>query len=346
MKLYQLTIRPLSPFGTPLKGDTIFGHVCWQTAYDSDLLNGSLDEWIKKYDHDPFIVCSSAFPLLEDGESGQSIAFPRPQLPSRFLTDFPAGSRRCERMKTQKELKEKKWMLVGEDLQVQIGSQSLMSDKELFSRYCAGLPDHLRYRLSGGKEQRLFLENHQAHNSIDRLTGTTGSGDGFAPYTCENIAWCPGVQLAVLVLVDEAAMGEKQLRTIFARIGQWGFGRDAGTGLGRFELTGCRERLFPEVKGASACFTLSPSVPQTGKYRQQYFSPFTRFGRHGDRLAHSKNPFKAPVIMADEGAVFVPRDHEIFSRPYLGRAVHDVSLAQPNAVVQGYSLYLPCEVAI
>jgi CRISPR-associated protein Csm4 len=111
-------------------------------------------------------------------------------------------------------------------------------------------------------------------------------------------------------------------------------------------LIDCKERSFPAAKGANACFTLSPSVPEANLYHQQYFVPFTRFGRHGDRLARSKNPFKVPVVMADEGAVFVPCEQKVFSRPYLGRAIHDVSLVQFNAVAQGYSIYLPCEVAI
>ncbi len=346
MKLYQLTIKPLSPFGTPLKGDTIFGHVCWQAAYDAALLNGSLDEWIKKYDKEPFAVCSSAFPLLAGKESGGDIAFPRPQLPSGFLTGSFDNSKRCEKMIARKKLKNKKWLLVGEDLKLQFRPQALMSDSELFSRYYTNLSENMRHGISAENKKKLFLDDHQTHNSIDRLTGTTGSGDGFAPYSCGNISWCPGVKLVVLVLVNEVAMDEKQLQVIFSRIGQWGFGRDAGTGLGRFELIDCQERSFPDVKGANACFTLSPSVPESGSYQRQYFTPFTRFGRHGDRLARSKNPFKAPVVMADEGAVFVPREQKVFPRPYLGRAVHDVSLAQPNAVAQGYSIYLPCEVAI
>ena len=64
MKLYALTIRPLSGFGTPLKGDTIFGHFCWQFAYDSTLLNGGFQSWVDKYQQQPFAVFSSAYPTL------------------------------------------------------------------------------------------------------------------------------------------------------------------------------------------------------------------------------------------------------------------------------------------
>jgi CRISPR-associated protein Csm4 len=73
-----------------------------------------------------------------------------------------------------------------------------------------------------------------------------------------------------------------------------------------------------------------------------YFAPFTRFGRHGDVLAKSSNPFKNPVIMADEGAIFMPADLDrTMNKPYIGTAVTNISKAEPNAVTQGYSLYIP-----
>jgi len=57
VKLYEVIIKPESGFGTPLKGDTIFGHICWQTAYDKNLLEGGLDRWIDCYAERPFFVC-------------------------------------------------------------------------------------------------------------------------------------------------------------------------------------------------------------------------------------------------------------------------------------------------
>jgi CRISPR-associated protein Csm4 len=77
-----------------------------------------------------------------------------------------------------------------------------------------------------------------------------------------------------------------------------------------------------------------------------FFTPFTRFGRHGDVLAKSSNPFKNPVIMADEGGIFIPKSHESFTKPYIGRAVMNISKAEPRTVMQGYSLYLPVNVEV
>ena len=54
MKIYGITIQPLSPFGTLLKGDTLFGHFCWQAAEDGALLAGGLDKWIDCYASESF----------------------------------------------------------------------------------------------------------------------------------------------------------------------------------------------------------------------------------------------------------------------------------------------------
>ena len=49
MKLYDVTIHPLSAFGTPLKGDTLFGQFCWQVAYDPGLVDGGLEKNLDRY---------------------------------------------------------------------------------------------------------------------------------------------------------------------------------------------------------------------------------------------------------------------------------------------------------
>jgi CRISPR-associated protein Csm4 len=61
MKLYKIGITPTSNFATSLKGDTLFGHLCWAIRYKfgekrlssllSDYANGS----------EPFLVVSDAF---------------------------------------------------------------------------------------------------------------------------------------------------------------------------------------------------------------------------------------------------------------------------------------------
>ena len=102
MKIYEITIKPLSGFATPLKGDTLFGHICWQAAYDEKLFSLSIDELLVDYEQNPFVVISSAYPKL-----GNLAALKRPDMPLDALFDF-SGKDTKEIIKERKELKKKK----------------------------------------------------------------------------------------------------------------------------------------------------------------------------------------------------------------------------------------------
>jgi len=77
LKTYSITIKPRSPFGTPLKGDTIFGQLCWQLVNDPALAAVPFEALIAEYAATPFAVVSSAFPAFADG----IFALKRPEAP-------------------------------------------------------------------------------------------------------------------------------------------------------------------------------------------------------------------------------------------------------------------------
>jgi len=341
MAIHVITIKPTSPFGTPLKGDTIFGHVCWQAVQDPGLLNSGLDAWIAQYPKRPFAVFSSAWPKLID--NGRPLyAMKRPDLPASRLETTSAKLSRADRLLARKANKARKWLLVGEDLRLPAGLDSLATDQELFERCMAGRPfkEEQTLRLLPKKQQRPMIAVEQQHNTINRETMTTGKGF-FAPYAMENIQFLPGLELAIFAYIDDEAMDSAQLTATLTRIGHWGFGRDASTGLGRFEVTGCAEVALPVCDTAEACYTLGPCVPEPGAFKQAFFTPFTRFGKHGGPLVLTGKPFKNPMVMASEGAIFFPKDQATFAKPYIGRGVTGLSKAETRTVAQGYSLYLP-----
>ena len=75
----------------------------------------------------------------------------------------------------------------------------------------------------------------QSHNTINRMTQTTGSGM-FAPYAKEKFYYFPETELVIFVLIEESVTDIDRVLLGLERIGNWGFGRDASTGLGRFTL--------------------------------------------------------------------------------------------------------------
>ena len=334
MKLYEITIRPDGWFGTPLKGDTIFGHFCWQAAYDPGLLNGGLDKWIAQYPERPFAVFSSAWPRLSDASSRYAVR--KPDIPISFL--FPASKAigRCKQMKERKEKAKLKWMLLADNLSMTLEHAVYKTDGELAGLAIGKLASRHRQEIP----TTYTRDFDQQHNTINRTTMTTGLGI-FAPYEQSGTCFIHDAELALFILIDEEATDIERVRKGIERIGKTGFGRDASTGGGRFLVCGFKEIAFPSAKTPNACYVLSPVVPEKGAYAASYFTPFVRFGKHGDTLARSTNPFKNPVIMADEGAVFMPKGNNAFAKPYIGQAITGVSKCDERTIVQGYALYLP-----
>ena len=90
MKLYKTTITPTSNFITPIKGDTLFGQICWAIKFSFG--EDRLKELLKSYDETPFLVVSDAF------VAGY---LPKPTMPSIYLK---------EDLTNKKENRKKIWL--------------------------------------------------------------------------------------------------------------------------------------------------------------------------------------------------------------------------------------------
>ncbi len=343
MKVYELYIKPRSGCGTPLKGDTIFGQFCWQLLYDERLAAVPFSDLVAQYAERPFVVFSSAYPAIRAGDSSR-YAFRKPALP--YQEFFDDGEDKRSLIKNRKLFRKKRWMLVEKNQRIESFRElEYMDDRSLMQKAFKGAVDIYRQHILSDEEPSLAASFPQPHNTVSRMTGTTGEGP-FSPYMIEQTVFHPAIELVLFVGVEEEMISIDGICRGLQRIGDTGFGKDASTGLGRFSVGDVHEAdlsgFGPE--SPTACYTLGPCVPEKNGFEKMNFVPFTRFGRHGDRLAKAVNPFKNPVIMADEAGVFTPKEKDVFKTPYIGRAVLNVSKAEPKTVTQGYSLYLPVTV--
>lgn len=337
MKLYEITLNIRSGFGTEMKGDTLFGHFCWQVAHDDSLVQGGLEKQLRAYAERPFAIFSSAAPRL--GDAPVRYALKRPEMPPSRL--YSLGEEKAQRIKKAKEVKKEKWLSHSGYQTIALNKAAYYTDETLCQAVGGRTLPSQVVKASMASVNAVFKSAVQPHNTINRLTQSTGVGR-FAPYAVENIHYHPRSRLALWVLLDTNATDINGIVTGLKRIGRWGYGRDASIGMGRFEVAEHKEIPFPELDRADACYTLSPSLPDMARFEQAWFKPFVRFGKHGDQLVHSGMPFKNPVIMVDEGAVLVPREKSLLNKPYLGRAItQGVSLTMPRTAAQGYTLYLP-----
>lgn len=300
MQAYKANIRPLSAFGTRLLGDTLFGQLCWTIR--NRLGNERLVELLAGYTEGrPYAVVSDAFP---------SSYFPRPMLPGHWFAPIEGGDR--------KALKKQVWLPAG--------------------RLAEPVTEWVRHCVPASALAGSTSELPQPHNAIDRRTGTTG--EGFAPYTMTRHWYRDTALLDVYVVLDESRLSADELSAVLTDMGELGFGRDAGIGLGRFKLNALEHIELPTQHDADAWLTLAPSAPhgEVWKAERCFYSVFTRFGRHGDISVRLGSPFKTPVLLAAGGAVLTPLQFE--KKMFIGRGLGgDGSLSKslPQTVHQGYS---------
>lgn len=329
MKTYEICIKPTSDFVTPLKGDTMFGQLCWQFQHDPNLLNSSLENLLSDYSTSPFLIVSSAvISFMKD--SNKTYLFKRPFSPP--TTKIENKKNRVEAIKEfekRKLRKAQKWVVANSKTPVIPGE----TDKAVNENDVVKL-------LALDETWTAEVVYRQPHNTIDRLAGTTGSSSAMAPFTQNVYSWHENTNLSIFIgLRDE--INVSGLKTAFERIGYFGFGADASAGKGKFEVIGEIEEVNLAALGSkipNAAYTLSPCLPQEDLFKNIYFEPFVRFGRHGDWMANSSTPFKKPVLMADEGAVLVFEND--YKKPHIGKAITNVSYHK-GTVTQGYSLYIP-----
>lgn len=313
MRSLCVTLKPLSAFGGPIKGDTLFGHLCW--AVRNRHGEARLRELLTGYGTSrPYVVCGDALPQGH---------LPRPAWP---LHHYEIASTR-----DSKAVKRLRWLPVAAAVAHPLTRWLDQCRSE--SQVLAAL-DLKGYDLT----QR----HGQPHNSIDRRSGTTGGAD-FAPYSLPQHWHAAGMRLDVWLLVDTDRLAVADLGVLLDDIGRAGHGRDSSIGLGKFALADLAERPLPSQPGANACLTLAPCAPQGlgCDPRRSFYEPFTRFGRHGDNAVLSGRPFKAPVLLAQTGALLTPP--VLPATGFIGQGLGgdgQLSNALPATVQQGYAPYI------
>jgi CRISPR-associated protein Csm4 len=315
VQIYEIFIKPKSAFATSLKGDTIFGSLCWHI----ENLGFDLTNFLKDYDKNPFMVISSSFWKSKDK---QNYIFKKPDAPDFLLFGDQASEKR-------KENNRKDFFIhkIGEELKPL--ASNLKTQEEIFSDI----------RESDGKS--FISHKNIMHASINRNTFATDQ-EGFAPFSMEVEFYSENITPIVFVAIDEKRFDKDKLLRVFENLGKVGFGKKASIGYGHFDILTCDESLLFKnlpIENFEYLYTLSPLVPADNE-SIKYCQPFTRFGKHGDILAIKGNPFKKPIIMADEGAL-LKIDNYNPSSPIAGKSINKISDNDPRTVSQGYSLYLP-----
>ncbi|MFO7734702.1 MAG: CRISPR-associated protein Csm4, partial [bacterium] len=278
MNKYRIKIKVLSSLGTPLMGDTIFGHLCWGLKLREG--EGALTSFLEKYDSTPPLIISDGFP-----EGHLPVPLLEPAMPEKGTT--------LENINKIKKFKKIKYLDAG----LFFNEEFSFSEKRLLSTQ----------EKSG--EETTFKKTAKMHNTINRITGTTSNGEG-GLYASEEIWLSPDNNVFDIYVVSE--FEKEKIRQLFLWTFENGYGADKSTGKGNITVESVEQVHFTE--SGNRAMALGSFVPEKDENLINLRADvFTKFGKLGGNYVLSQNPFKKPLVMYRQGSTFSSEDKKEYT---------------------------------
>ncbi|WP_319371669.1 type III-A CRISPR-associated RAMP protein Csm4 [uncultured Ilyobacter sp.] len=280
-KEYRLKIKPLSSYITPWQSDTFVGHIFWAVRYieGEEYLKELLEE--SKDLMPPFI--------FSDGIIGNQL--PKP--------DYPPV-KRSRLIELGKEY-------FGENSYTALKKIKKINaiEEDEFREYIRGCngENFIKSRLTlikngDGIKNRVSIKAvNTMHNTINRLTGTTGDGDLYS-----SIEYVSDSEISFYIKLRQDIEPER-LKKYIDFIALDGYGKKASSGKGAFEIISLEENQKFEVENPNAFVVLSNYIPKPGDYSEPLsVKTLTKYGKVGG--SEMEMPFKKPFICFEKGSVF------------------------------------------
>ncbi len=313
MSAYRIRLRLHGPLATPLHSGTLFGHLCWaKRLRESD---AALTAWLAALTESPLLL-SDALPHDR---------LPRPLLQPGDRPEPAAGESRqafLHRLQQDKQLRKTAFIPVADFLELRVG----LSEAGLLARLRrrAAELERAEPAQSRRRSRPLSLTVRQPHNTIDRLTGTTPETGGL--YFMDE-EWRRDTA-ADMDIYARGEIGGEELQALFDTVGEFGFGRDANLGRGRFATTVelVDPRLF--AHDGNRLLSLSHGV-LTPNMAAPFYKLHTHYGKLGGLYAGGeRSPFKYPLLLTRPGATFSPADAGPFGALLAGVHPHHPEIHQ------------------
>lgn len=328
MKIYKLTIKPLTSFRTPLQSDTIFGHLLWALRYTEG--EDALTIFLARYcGSKPPVLVSAGFPMgtlpvpvLRPGQKEEAQEGEKSNLANEVVEDMLRKA--CEE---ERYLPLEQW------------------DK-IAGRLSADALDEARREAS--QELHQLQETEQEHpvtrTAVDRITGSAREGRLFV---AEETFYGPGRTFDVWHKLDDDD-GD-----LLGRVMEWwrwvehnGFGRRKSAGHGAFRIKGEglveAGKKLPQVENPNGFVTLSAWMPRRGDPTKVTYRTRVKRGKLAEALA-LPSPWKKPLLMLEPGAVArLPKSEKVHE--WYGRLVKEVHWTQRCIVQYAYAFPLPVHV--
>ncbi len=301
MNLYRVKFQLRGPYATPWLADTLYGHLCWAALRRGG--QSRLDDILV-----PALEGQPAF-VLSDGFPGDLL--PMPVLPPPPIDPTADLATQRQRRDEEKRRRRAAWVTAQE-----------------FSRLLQGeLVTPAPLPRDSTPVGRGILKNQ-----INRLTSTTPEEGGLFEFeeTFQK-------EVTVYALVEPDFVD--RLRELLGYLAESGYGKKKATGYGSIKEMSDLE-LFPGFGSPSqpnGFVALSSFVPARHDPTRGYWQVLVKYGKLGEELASSDNPFKRPLLMFRAGATF----YDSPVREFYGRLVGDISPAYDWVYQPAFCLAVP-----
>ncbi len=303
MNIYRLRIYPRSSHITPWQSDTLLGSLCWILRENYGEVG--LTDLIGKYKGNeyPFVV-SDCFP-------GDYL--PKPLAGNVFKREERV-TKKASLDTAEKSKNAKRAELIA------------LND---FNTIISGGTTEIMPKKNSKKEAAIM------HNQLSRLSDTAADGSLFEE---QEIFW-DEPYLTVYAGIEDSY--EPLFYYLIKQLSLKGFGKRISAGKGAFSI-GPLESFdgFANIESPNSVVMLSNYIPCRHESTEGQYKSFVKYGKLGQELSFSDNPFKKPLMMIRPGAVFWT------SKPAnaYGRVVNNISQSFPEAVQFGCSLACPAKI--
>lgn len=287
MKTYILPLKQKSGLLSELQSDTIYGHFCWRLK--ERLGDEKLTEFISMYKNGrPVFVLSDGL-LKVNGE----IRFPRPYIFNKPEIKETKSEKVLEFVK-RKTNKERNYLTLTE-------LNSFLNSGEV---KIEELSDTEQSKKKRKRNIPVMSEALRVSVQIDRNTFGSSEGRLFSynpKYTREDVSY-----VVLIKVVEDSAYKSFECESIIKDIFTVGFGKKKSSGYGQFDVGEITEfNSFDEPDEANAFMVLGNYLPdESVKITPIGYDLNTKYGKLGEELSQSENPFKNPIVFLTAGSCF------------------------------------------
>lgn len=310
--IHKLTLSQKSGLLTELQSDTIFGHFCWRLK---DMLGEQkLDEFLKLYKtgNPAFTISNSYF------ERDNCLFLPNPLLP--LVNEEEEEKSKDEKIKIFLDYKDSKKRKL-----LTLCQFNLAINGELNK-----MKESIR---KDDSKQPKYIDDLRTSVEISRETFSSKEGQlfSYAPYYVEEepidkkkSEYTKTNTIVFVKVLDEDAFSKFDCENILKEVFNIGFGKKKSSGYGEFEVIGF-ERFdgFKEPDDSNGFITISnyiPSIEDGLTAENSYYDLNIKYGKLGEELALSNNPFKKPIVFMTPGSCFKTEE----KKDFYGRCVSDI----------------------